>query len=182
MATLVLLTGCGGSSLASTSDCTASTHCYDAGAFSATVTEVVPHWGQNHKNHFVRLNVRFHNSGVEPLILAFRQSSAATLTDDKGNGYTIDQKYTSNVVGLGWILRTKTNDSFVIAPGSTRDASLIFNSWPGENSLGKKLNANFSVVQLHPAKDGKPVSEAGEYTLSFADLDSGGDTKVSEGI
>lgn len=178
---LMLLAGCNGKSLAIANDCTASSHCYDAGSFSATVTDIVPHWGQNHAQHFVRLNVRFHNSSREPVVLGFRWGSAATLTDDNGNSYGIPND-TSNVVGLGVIQPAKINASFVITPGGNRDASLIFNSWPGKNPLGKRLDANFSVVQLHPAKGEKSVSEAGEYTLSFVDLVSGGHTKVGEGL
>ncbi len=165
------LAGCGSESVAGVGNCAAGTPCYDAGPFSATVTGIVPHWGMNHAQHFVRLNLRFHNSGTEPLTLGFRWGSAATLTDDNGNSYAIPND-TSNIVGLGVIERNRINDSFVIAPGADRDASLIFHAWPGKNPLGKTLNANFPVVQLQRADGEKPVSEVGEYALSFTDLDS----------
>lgn len=85
------------------------------------------HWGQNHAQHFVRLNVRFHNGSAEPVVLGFRWGSAATITDDNGNSYGIPND-TSNVVRLGVIQPTKTNASLVIAAGGNRDASLIFHS------------------------------------------------------
>lgn len=150
--------------------CASRPRCYDAGPFSTTVSNLVTSWGRYHKQQFVRLNLRFRNHGAQPLILAFRWGSAASLTDNYGNGYRIDTRFQRNVVGLGLIRRAGVDASFVVAPGGRRDASLIFNRWVGKSAIGSQYSADFSVEQLQLLPGGRQVHEAGHYSISFSNL------------
>ena len=106
-------------------DC-AGVSCFDAGPFVAEVISLNPSWDRAHRTHFVRLNVRFRNTGSEPVSLAFPWRGAATMTDNYGNTYSIDWRYPERIVGIAVISRSGVKGNFTIAPGSSRTASWIF--------------------------------------------------------
>ncbi|MDE2148773.1 MAG: hypothetical protein KGJ55_02825 [Gammaproteobacteria bacterium] len=157
--------------------CAGLAHCDDAGPFSAQVTGAVPAWGRYHKQRFVRLNLRFRNPGSQPLILGFPWRSGATLTDNYGNSYGMDTRY-ATVIGLGIVKHGSADARFVIAPGASRTATLVFSRWVGKTAVGNRYTADFSVVTLQPIPGNNQVRVGSTYTLNFPDLSSavvGGD-------
>jgi hypothetical protein len=160
-------------------NCGAQPRCYDAGPFAAEVTSLGASWNNVHNQHFLRLNLRFRNTGSAPLILGFAWGSAATLTDNYGNAYTIDGNNRANVIGIGLTSREGADTSFVVAPGASRSASFVFNRGIGRGSsgsaaaVGSTFTADFSVEQLQVLPGSQRVQIGGQYSLDFPGLSSG---------
>jgi hypothetical protein len=167
--------------------CAGAAHCYDAGPFAADVGSLSPSWNKYHNQHFLRLNLRFRNTGTVPLILGFRWGGAATLTDNYGNSYTIDgNNYRASVSGIGLISRDGADTGFLIAPGASRSASLIFNRWLGKTgtaaAVGNAYTADFAVEQLQVLQGSQRVQVAGQYSLNFPGLSGGLPGSVTPGV
>lgn len=158
--------------------CAATPRCYDAGPFAAEVTSLSPGWNERHSQHFLRLNLRFRNTGERPLILALPYSGSASITDNYSNVYGINWSDTnSSVVSLGLIKGGHADTSFVIAPGASRSASLVFNRWLGKSgsaaAVGSQFTADVSVERLSVLPGSGRVEVGGQYSLNFQGLSSG---------
>lgn len=158
--------------------CAAAPRCYDAGPFAAEVTSLSPSWNDGHSQHFLRLNLRFRNTGDRPLILGFPWGSAPSITDNYGNAYSIDGRnageVASHIIGIGIVRREGADASFVLAPGASRSASLIFNRGIARSgsgaAVGNQFTANLSVEQLRVLPGSGRVEVGGQYSLSFEGL------------
>ncbi|WP_029923040.1 hypothetical protein [Nevskia soli] len=157
--------------------CAAAPRCYDAGPFTAEVTSLSPSWNNTHNQHFLRLNLRLRNTGDRPLILGFPWGSSPSITDNYGNAYRIDGNSTSNIIGIGIVRREGADTSFVLAPGASRSASLIFNRWIAKSgsgaAVGNQFTADVSVEQLRVLPGSGRVEVGGQYSLNFQGLSGG---------
>lgn len=153
-------------------DC-AGVSCFDAGPFVAEVTSVSPSWDRTHRTHFLRLNVRFRNTGSEPVSLAFPWRGAATMTDNYGNTYSIDWRYPERIVGIAVISRSGVKGNFTIAPGSSRTASWIFSRSVASTPVGNVFAADLPVEDLQPIPGQQKVRVGNQYSLDFQQLRGG---------
>lgn len=154
--------------------CNGAPRCYDAGPFAAEVTGLIPGWNERHSQHFLRLNLRFRNVGERPLILAVQGGASLSVTDNYGNAYGINWGDSASIVSLGQVRNNHADTSFVLAPGASRSASIIFNRWLGRSgsaaAVGNQFTADLSVVQLQILPGSGRVQEAGQYSLDFPGL------------
>jgi hypothetical protein len=175
--TLLLLAGL--APLAAQADaCAGAPRCYDAGPFAAEVTSLSPNWNDRHSQHFLRLNLRFRNTGDRPLILGLPYAGSASITDNYANVYGINWSDTnSSVVSIGLIKGGSADTSFVIGPGASRSASLVFNRWLGRSgsaaAVGNQFTVDVSVEQLQVLPGSGRVQQAGRYSLNFEGLSGG---------
>jgi hypothetical protein len=153
--------------------CTAAPHCVDSGAFATDVTQVNGSWDPHHRTYFVRVNFRVRNASMHPLMLGFRWRSSASLVDNFGNTYGIDWKYKDRIIGIGILSNEGADASFILQPGATRTASLVFDRWPGKGSVGDTFNADFSLEQLEPIPGNNSVKTVATHALSFPGLRTG---------
>lgn len=153
-------------------DCAAMS-CFDAGSFVAEVTSVSPSWDSSHRTHYLRLNVRFRNTGTQPISLAFPWRGAATMTDNYGNTYNIDWRFPQRIVGIAVISRSGVKGNFTIAPGSSRTASWIFHRNVGSTPVGNAFTADLPVEDLIPIPGQQKVRVGNQYSLDFQQLHGG---------
>lgn len=153
-------------------DCAAMS-CFDAGSFVAEVTSVSPSWDRYHRTHYLRLNVRFRNTGTQPISLAFPWRGAATMTDNYGNAYNIDWRFPQRIVGIAVIGHDGVKGNFTIAPGSSRTASWIFSRTTGSTPVGNAFNADLPVEDLIPIPGQQKVRVGNQYSLDFQQLHGG---------
>lgn len=159
-------------------DCAAMS-CFDAGPFVAEVTSVSPSWDHLHRTHYLRLNVRFRNTGTQPISLAFPWRGAATMTDNYGNAYSMDWRYPQRIVGIAVISRSGVKGNFTIAPGSSRTASWIFNRSVGSTPVGNVFTADLPVEDLQQIPGQQKVRVNNQYSLDFQQLGSGSASLLS---
>jgi hypothetical protein len=162
-----------GTSTAWAGACTGATSCVDSGAFATDVTQVTGSWDSHHRTYYVRVNFRVRNASSGPLMLGFRWRSAASLVDNFRNSYSIDWKYRDRIVGIGIIGGNEADASFIVPPGGSRAASLVFSRSPGRGSVGNTFNADFSLEQLEPIPGNNSVRTVATQALSFQALTLG---------
>jgi len=153
--------------------CAGNSICVDSGAFVTDVTQVNGSWDSHHRTHFVRVNFRVRNSASHPLILGFRWRSSASLVDNFGNTYSIDWKYRDRIIGIGILSGEGADASFILHPGESRTASLVFSRAPGKGSVGDAFNADFSLEQLEPVPGNNSVRTVATHSIAFQGLRSG---------
>jgi uncharacterized RDD family membrane protein YckC len=144
-------------SFASQDPCNATSNCYNAGRFTATVTRL---WSRQIKYtgttaFYAKLTVRIRNISDKPITLTYKMASAQ-LIDDAGHRYVsnwIDGTGGRHVNGIG-VSDNATNPPLVLGPGEARDAtfdnqiSLNGNDAPGTvNSYDLELQE----VELMPS-------------------------------
>jgi hypothetical protein len=161
-------------------DC-AGASCFDAGPFVAEVTSVSPSWDRLHRTHYLRLNVRFRNTGGTPISLAFPWRGAATMTDNYGNTYSIDWRYPQRITGIAVISRSGVKGNFTIAPGSSRTASWIFSRSVGSTPVGNVFAADLPVEDLQPIPGQQKVRVGNQYSLDFQQLRGGSPGLLGDG-
>lgn len=150
--------------------CAGQTQCYDAGAFTASVSQVTT--SQSGNNQHVRLNVRFRNVSAAPLILAYQKNSG-TMIDEHGNRYTIDSRYSDRVKGIGLVEPNRADPQFVLRPGEARDASFEFSRYVGAKGLlGTVFAPDLAIEQLEILSS-QQVRSLREYSVSYRDLRQG---------
>jgi len=159
-------------------NCAGAPRCYDAGPFAVEVTSLSPSWNNVHNQHLLRLNLRFRNVGDRPLILGFPWGSSPSITDNYGNAYSIDGRnageIASHIIGIGIVRREGADTSFVLAPGASRSASLIFNRGIARSgsgaAVGNQFTADVSVEELRVLPGSGRVEVGSQYSLNFEGL------------
>jgi len=178
---LMLLSG---ASPATADGCGPTPNCFDSGPFATDVTQVNGSWDPHHRTYFVRVNFRVRNTSPHPLMLGFRWRSSASLVDNFGNTYNIDWKFKDRIIGIGILSNEGADASFILQPGTSRTASLVFDRWPGKGSVGDAFNADFSLEQLEPIPGNNSVRTVATHSLSFPALRPGrmmGDADIPGG-
>jgi hypothetical protein len=135
--------------------CAAGTTCYDAGSFTATVTQSAG--AVSGKNLVVRFSVRVKNQTTQPLVLAYKSGSGAAV-DEQGNRYTWGQPGThdASALGIGTLEGTQINPQFQVAAGGTRDAQFVLTRFDaGSRPAGKSFTLNTVLVELRGQPNGQ---------------------------
>lgn len=149
--------------------CASQPRCYNAGPFTAQVTQVTT--SQAGSNHLVRLNVRFRNVSAQPLILAYTKNSG-TMIDNHGNRYTIDWRYPDRVKGIGLVERGKADPQFALNPGESRNATFEYSRYVGKTVIGNVFTPDLAIEQLEVLSS-QQVRSIREYSLSYPNLTAG---------
>ncbi len=149
--------------------CTSQPRCYNAGPFTAQVTQVTA--SQSGSNHLVRLNIRFRNIGAQPLILGYTQNSG-TMIDNYGNRYSIDRRYPDRVKGIGLVSPGKADPQFVLNPGESRNATFEYSRYVGKTAIGNAFNPDLAVEQLQVLPS-QQVRSIREYSINYPNLTAG---------
>jgi len=149
--------------------CASQPRCYDAGPFTAQVTQVTT--SQSGSNHLVRLNIRFRNVGTQPLILAYTQRSG-TMIDNHGNRYTIDWRYADRIKGIGLVSPGKADPQFVLNPGESRNAAFEYSRYVGKTAIGNVFTPDLAVEELQVLSS-QQVRSIREYSINYPNLTAG---------
>jgi hypothetical protein len=135
--------------------CAAGTSCYDAGSFSATVTQSAG--AVSGKNLIARFSVRVKNQTAQPLVLAYKSGSNSAV-DEQGNRYTWGNAGTpdASALGIGILQGTQINPQFQVAAGGTRDAQFVLTAFnAGSRPAGKSFTLNTVLVELRAMPNGQ---------------------------
>jgi len=142
--------------------------CYDAGPFAAQVTQMTA--SQQGWYHVVRMEVQFHNSTNQPLIIAYHDGTS-TMVDNLGNTYGGAGGSTGPVQGMGIDRGNSTDSQFVLAPGQTSSASfnVARSRNPNTDPLGTGFTYNLTIDQLQPQNGAQALMQR-QYNLNFPSL------------
>jgi len=145
--------------------------CFNAGPFAAAVTQMT--LSQQGGWHVVRMNIQFHNSTDQPLIVAYREGSMV-MVDNLGNTYQPAGGYSGAVQGIGIDRGNQTDSQFTLGPGQTGNAMFAVARIRGNQSaVANSYAYNFTIDELQP-QNGAEAIAVRQYNLNFPDLTPGG--------
>ena len=155
----------------------AAPRCFNAGAFTATLTQLVEGQVGPRREAAVRIGITFRNTGTQPLVLAYAAGSS-TLVDSVGSHFTIGPPNTpdSSAQGIGKVEGKNADTRFVLAPGEARDALFqLLKDRPGRAAAagGTRYNYAVGIAQLDVV--GNQVRLARAYRLGFQGIGPGVD-------
>ena len=129
--------------------------CYDAGAFSVTVTQTSAAVSGG-KNQLVRFAVRVKNFGAQPLVLAYKAGTSHAV-DEQGNAYGWGQPGTrdGSVQGIGTLEGNRIDPQFQVAPGGTRDAILSVTRFNAGAVTARSFTLDTVLVELRALPGGQ---------------------------
>jgi hypothetical protein len=144
--------------------------CFNAGPFAAAVTQMT--MSQQGSWHVVRMNIQFHNTTNQPLIIAYREGSMV-MVDNLGNTYQPAGGYAGAVQGIGIDRGSQTDSQFTLGPGQTGNAMFAVARIRGNQSaVANGYTYNFTIDELQP-QNGAEAIAVRQYNLNFADLAAG---------
>jgi hypothetical protein len=150
--------------------CADLTNCYNAGSFTAQLTNVVA--SREAQERYLRIAVRIRNTGPDQRVLCF-SGGTGTAIDDQQHRYQMHFDH-RGVRGFGVCDRNLVNPQFVVQPGATRDGSLEFfvGIYTGQEVFGSTFNVSFALdeLKLHP---GNQVERLGQHVITFDGVDTG---------
>jgi hypothetical protein len=152
------------------------TPCYDAGAFSATVSGVTGTVvGSRH--HQLRIQLSIQNHSDRPLILAYKSGTNAA-TDNLGNPYVYGRPGThdTSFQGIGLLVPGRSSDSqFRLAPGESRNAIFTLTRFgSGAAPQGRSYAFDTVLAELQMLPNGTQTEIVREHSVHLADLTPGG--------
>ena len=141
--------------------------CFDAGPFQANVSQMT--MSQEGGWHIVRMNILFHNSTNQPLIVAYHDGSMV-MVDNNGNTYVPAGGNPGQLQGMGIDRGNQTDSQFVLAPGQTGNALFSVARGRGANSpVGTGYTYNLTIDELQP-QNGAMAIPVRTYNLNFPSL------------
>jgi hypothetical protein len=144
--------------------------CFNAGPFAAAVTQMT--MSQQGSWHVVRMNIQFHNTTNQPLIIAYREGSMV-MVDNLGNTYQPAGGYAGAVQGIGIDRGSQTDSQFTLGPGQTGNAMFAVARVRGNQSaVANGYTYNFTVDELQP-QNGAEAIAVRQYNLNFDNLAAG---------
>ena len=150
--------------------CAGQSRCYDAGPFTAQVSNFSESRVGNYKDHVLRFTLRIRNRTNQPLVLAYKAGTSLAV-DQLGNRYAWGRPGTSDgsATGIGIARGQNVDAQFALAPGQARDAT--FQVWrrPGRSEIGTVYSYDVALVELQPLNGGQ-VRLVRDYSLGFRDL------------
>lgn len=153
--------------LAQVDPCAGKSLCESQGPFAVEIVQASP--SSHGNNHHIRMVVRVHNTGSEPLVLGYVQDSGV-MEDNLGNRYIVDSRYREHVGGIGQVTRNQADARFVLAPGASRNFTLIFQRFTGRSpQIARSYSPSFALAQLEPLSANQ-VRTASEYSFNFFDM------------
>ena len=146
--------------------------CYNAGPFIAEIQQLMASQVAGAARHqTLTLNVRFRNTGAQPIILAYKPTSSAAI-DNLGNRYVYGRPGThdTSFKGIGIVSRNTADPQFTLAPGQVRNAQFNVTRF---NAAGQQLGTGYSydvvVVELE-ALPSQQLRTLREHSLNFPNL------------
>lgn len=144
--------------------------CFDAGPFQANVSQMT--MSQEGGWHIVRMNILFHNSTNQPLIVAYHDGSMV-MVDNNGNTYVPAGGNPGQLQGMGIDRGNQTDSQFVLAPGQTGNALFSVARGRAPNSpVGTGYTYNLTIDELQP-QNGAMAIPVRTYNLNFPSLAPG---------
>jgi len=144
--------------------------CFDAGPFQANVSQMT--MSQQGGWHVIRMNIQFHNSTDQPLIIAYHDGSMV-MVDNNGNTYIPAGGNPGELQGMGIDRGQQTDSSFVLNPGQTGNALFSVARGRGPNSaVGTAYSYNLTIDELQ-AQNGALAIPVRQYNLNFPSLAPG---------
>lgn len=144
--------------------------CFNAGPFAAAVTQMT--MSQQGSWHVIRMNIQFHNTTDQPLIIAYREGSMV-MVDNLGNTYVPAGGYPGAVQGIGVDRGSQTDSQFTLGPGQTGNAMFAVARGRGNQSaVANGYTYNFTIDELQP-QNGAEAIAVRQYNLNFPNLAPG---------
>lgn len=163
----------GGASTPPAADpCNGAGTCYFGGTFVAEVARVTasrPSAGPVNATVVYRVDVRFRNVSTKPIVLA-HVADSARIVDDRGNEYRYWNPRV-NITGIGLVGNNSIDDSFVIRPNESRNATfeLRFVYDSRKKVPGTTFSFDFEIDEIEPLSD-QQVRIARKNAVGFRDL------------
>lgn len=151
--------------------CGGSPQCFDAGAFIAEVTQVIPtSMGNGARHQSLAVNVRFRNVGDKPVILAYRATSSAGV-DNYGNRYLWGRPGTHDVSvkGIGLVEARKADPQFALNPGQVRSATFNVIRYNAVAPFGTAYSYDVLIDELE-ILPGQQIRSVRQNSLTFTNL------------
>jgi hypothetical protein len=142
-------------------------NCFDAGPFQANVSQMT--MSQQGAWHIIRMNIQFHNSSNQPLIIAYHDGSMV-MVDNNGATYVPAGGNPGALQGMGIDRGNQTDSQFVLGPGQTSSALFSVARVRGNDSpVGTGYSYNFTIDELQ-AQNGAMAIPVRSYNLNFPSL------------
>jgi hypothetical protein len=159
---------------ASSPDACTPPRCFNAGPFTATVTQLLE--GQVGPRHdpAVRVGVTFRNLGQQPIALAYVSGSSA-LSDSTGARYAVGAPGApdSSAQGIGKVEGRNADPRFVLQPGETRDALFqLLRDPAARRAQNTTYSYSVGIAQLDVLQ-GNQVRMVRNYRLAFPGVTAG---------
>jgi hypothetical protein len=155
--------------------CAGKPRCFNAGLFTAQIAQMTASQEGNRRDHIVRLNVRFQNTGSQPIILAYVARSSVVI-DNYGTRYYWGTAgtYDMSATGIGKLEGNKADPQFVLGPGESRAATFqLMRDRSSRQPAGASFNYDVSIARLEVLPS-QQIRTVREYTLNFQNLAAGG--------
>ncbi|HEX6505732.1 MAG TPA: hypothetical protein VF011_21020 [Terriglobales bacterium] len=141
--------------------------CFDAGPFQANVSQMT--MSQQGAYHIIRMNVQFHNSTNQPLVIAYHEGSMV-MVDNNGASYQGAGGQPGELQGMGIDRGNQTDSQFVLAPGQTGNALFSTARWRDQTSpIGTGYSYNLTIDELQ-TQNGAMAIPVRTYNLNFPTL------------
>ena len=142
-------------------------NCFDAGPFQANVSQMT--MSQQGAWHIIRMSIQFHNSGNQPLAIAYHDGSMV-MVDNNGATYVPAGGNPGQLQGMGIDRGNQTDSQFVLGPGQTSSALFSVARVRGNDSpVGTGYSYNFTIDELQ-AQNGAMAIPVRSYNLNFPTL------------
>jgi hypothetical protein len=142
-------------------------NCFDAGPFQANVSQMT--MSQQGYSHIIRMNVQFHNSTNQPLIIAYHDGSMV-MVDNNGNTYQGAGGNPGQLQGMGIDRGNQTDSQFALGPGQTGNAMFaVARSRGNDSPVGTGYTYNLTIDELQ-AQNGAMAIPVRTYNLNFPSL------------
>lgn len=144
--------------------------CFDAGPFQANVSQMT--MSQEGGWHVIRMNIQFHNSTNQPLVIAYHDGSMV-MVDNNGNTYIPAGGNPGQLQGMGIDRGNQTDSQFQLGPGQTGYALFSVARGRAANSpVGTSYSYNFTIDELQ-LQNGALAIPVRTYNLNFPSLAPG---------
>jgi hypothetical protein len=154
--------------------CAGSARCYDAGAFTAEVTQIsATAMGNGARHHSIAIHVRFRNVGDRPIILGYKSASSSGI-DNFGNAYYWGRAGThdTSVKGIGIVGGRSADTQFQLQPGQSRSATFNLTRYNARPPIGNAWGYDVVIDELE-ILPGQQVRTIRENSLNFQNLTTG---------
>lgn len=148
--------------------CGASSYCYDANNFTATVTTFRVSTNNVYKQKIIDVTVRFQNKTTQAVVLAYVDHSGLA-TDDRGNRSI---PWGQNAYrGIGLVSGTTFDPKLVVRPGAWGDAQfeLVQQGTPPVTGMSYVLDLTIDEIN----NSGGQPTLGGEFPVHFEGLANG---------
>jgi hypothetical protein len=144
--------------------------CFDAGVFQANVSQMT--MSQQGGWHIIRMNIQFHNSSNQPVVIAYHDGSMV-MVDNNGATYQAAGGQPGEVQGMGIDRGNQTDSQFVLGPGQTGNALFSTARYRDQTSpVGTAYSYNLTIDELQ-TQNGAMAIPVRSYNVNFPSLSPG---------